>query len=143
MSKLTLNHSNPYPKLRQLALLLTLLLALPQTAMGATEVVTKTITFNKTVTTVDSNISKSTMSVSVKEEVGGASTTYDTQSTCVVDLGQGRYMYMGDRWANPDKGYLLRDSRYVWLPIEFTSEGGIRIFKYNDWDLSIFDTLKP
>ena len=72
----------------------------------------------------------------------GASTTYDTQSTCVVDLGKGRYMYMGDRWSNPDKGYLLRDSRYVWLPIEFTSDGGIRIFRYNDWDLSIFDSLK-
>ena len=73
----------------------------------------------------------------------GANTTYDTQSTCVVDLGEGRYMYMGDRWANPDKGYLLRDSRYVWLPIEFTSDGGIKISKYSDWDLSVYDSLKP
>ncbi|MBR5635757.1 MAG: family 43 glycosylhydrolase [Pseudobutyrivibrio sp.] len=72
----------------------------------------------------------------------GASTTYDTQSTCVVDLGEGRFMYMGDRWSNPDKGYLLRDSRYVWLPIEFTSDGGIKIEKLSNWDLSIFDSLK-
>ena len=73
----------------------------------------------------------------------GANTTYDTQSTCVVDLGEGRYMYMGDRWANPDKGYLLRDSRYVWLPIEFTSDGGIQIASYSNWELSIYDSLKP
>ena len=78
MRKLLLNHTPLFRKLRQLSLLLTLLLALPQTAMGATEVVTKTITFNKTVSTVSSSINNSTMSVSVNEQItGGASTTYD------------------------------------------------------------------
>lgn len=73
----------------------------------------------------------------------GASTTYDTQSTCVVDLGEGRYMYMGDRWSNPDKGYLLRDSSYVWLPIEFTTDGGIEIARYSDWTLDVYDSIRP
>ena len=47
MRKLLLNPTPLFRKLRQLSLLLTLLLALPQTAMG--ETVTKTITLNKTV----------------------------------------------------------------------------------------------
>lgn len=58
--------------------LITLLITLPQIAWGVTEEVTKTITFNKAVDDVSSNINHSTMSVSVKEQVtGGASTTYD------------------------------------------------------------------
>lgn len=42
-------------------------------------------------------------------------TTFDTQSTCVfpVDAANGKYIYMGDRWMNPDKGGDLSDSRYV------------------------------
>ena len=46
---------------------------------------------------------------------------------------------MGDRWFS---GY-LRDSRYVWLPIEFDSEGYISIKKHSNWDLSIFQKIKP
>lgn len=49
MRKLLLNPTPLFRKLRQLSMLLTLLLALPQTAIGATETVTKTITLNKTV----------------------------------------------------------------------------------------------
>ena len=69
----------------------------------------------------------------------GASTTYDTQSTCVYKINDGEYIYMGDRWYS---GY-LRDSRYVWLPIEFDSDGYISIRKYSNWDLSIFSRIKP
>ena len=69
----------------------------------------------------------------------GAATTYDTQSTCVYQVKDGEYIYMGDRWYS---GY-LRDSRYVWLPIEFDSEGYISIKKYTNWDLSIFQKIKP
>lgn len=69
-----------FAKPLRLALVLsTLLLTLPQTTWG--EEVTKTITFNKTVSTVDSNIDNSTMSVSIKEEVSGVSTTYDGEIT--------------------------------------------------------------
>ena len=69
----------------------------------------------------------------------GASTTYETQSTCVYKVNEGEYIYMGDRWFS---GY-LRDSRYVWLPIEFDAEGYISIKKYSNWDLSIFSKIKP
>ena len=66
--------------------LITLLLTLPQTAWGVTEEVTKTITFNKAVDDVSSNINHSTMSVSVKEQVtGGASTTYDGKVNILDD----------------------------------------------------------
>ncbi len=65
-------------KLHKLLVLFTLLLALPLSAWGTTEEVTKTITFNKTVSTVSSSINNSTMSVSVNEQItGGASTSYD------------------------------------------------------------------
>lgn len=64
--------------LRLALVLFTLLLTLPQTVWGVTEEVTKTITFNKDVSTVSSGINNSTMSVSINEQItGGASTSYD------------------------------------------------------------------
>lgn len=75
-----------------------------------------------------------------------ANTTYFTQSTCVipVDAASGKFIYMGDRWYNPEvtkgpgAGGSLRNSRYVWLPIEFTTDGEIMIRRYNDWNLNVF-----
>ena len=69
----------------------------------------------------------------------GSGTTYDTQSTCVYKSGEGEYIYMGDRWFSNN----LKDSRYVWLPIEFDSEGLIKIKRYSNWDLSFFQKIKP
>ena len=69
----------------------------------------------------------------------GASTTYETQSTCVYKVSEGEFIYMGDRWFSN----YLRDSRYVWLPIEFDIDGFISIKKYSNWDLSIFQKIKP
>lgn len=81
--------------------------------------------------------------------------TYFTQSTCVIplDAEAGRFIYMGDRWYNenngngvtvgPGAGGRLRDSRYVWLPIEFTGDGKIAIRRYSDWKLSVFDSIEP
>ena len=68
----------------------------------------------------------------------GATTTYSTQSTCVYQVGEGEYIYMGDRWFSNN----LKDSRYVWLPIEFDSQGYITIKKYSNWDLSLFKKIK-
>ena len=68
----------------------------------------------------------------------GASTTYDTQSTCVYKVDEGEYIYMGDRWFSGT----LRDSRYVWLPIEFDINGYIYIKKYTNWNLDIFQKIK-
>ena len=80
-----------------------------------------------------------------------ADTTYFTQSTCVipVDAEKGQYIYMGDRWYNPEisvgpgAGGSLRDSRYVWLPIEFTGDEEIVLRKYSNWDKSIFENIEP
>ena len=69
----------------------------------------------------------------------GSSTTYDTQSTCAYKVDEGKYIYMGDRWFSNN----LRDSRYVWLPIEFDIDGFIYIRKYSNWDLNIFPKIKP
>lgn len=71
----------------------------------------------------------------------GSGTTYDTQSTCIfpVDAAKGKFIYMGDRWSNPDTGNALRDSRYVWLPIEFLPDHQMAIRRYTDWTL---DDLK-
>ena len=64
-----------------------------------------------------------------------SSTTFDTQSTCVipVDAENGKFIYMGDRWYNPDNGKDLSDSRYVWLPIEFGANNTIALKNYANW----------
>ena len=63
--------------------------------------------------------------------------TFWTQSTCVipVDAENGKFIYMGDRWYNPDTGADISDSRYVWLPIEFGSDNTIMIKDYSNWTL--------
>ena len=64
-------------------------------------------------------------------------TTFDTQSTYVIpyDAENGKYIYVGDRWFNPDEGKDLSDSRYVLLPIEFGSGNTISLKKYENWTL--------
>ena len=70
-----------------------------------------------------------------------SNTTYHTQSTCVfpVDAAAGKFIYMGDRWKNsevPENGPgTLKDSRYVWLPVEFIADGEIALRRYSDWTL--------
>ncbi|MCI9082546.1 MAG: family 43 glycosylhydrolase [Lachnospiraceae bacterium] len=67
----------------------------------------------------------------------GSGTTYDTQSTCIfpVDAANGKFIYMGDRWSNPDKGNALRDSRYVWLPVEFQNGNKMSVRRCSNWTL--------
>lgn len=62
-------------------------------------------------------------------------TTFDTQSTCVFEVGEGKYIYMGDRWYNPDNGADLSDSRYVWLPVEFGEGNTLSLKDYSNWTL--------
>ncbi|MGX9347165.1 discoidin domain-containing protein [Microbacterium sp. KNMS] len=45
-------------------------------------------------------------------------TTFGSQSTNVLDLGGGRFVYMGDRWNSG-----AADSTYVWLPITIGENG--------------------
>ena len=62
-----------------------------------------------------------------------AATTFHAQSTFVLPLPTGGYIFMADRWKPRD----LRDSRYVWLPCEF--EGDRLLLRWHDqWDLSVF-----
>lgn len=49
-------------------------------------------------------------------------TTFGSQSTNVLTLGPGKYVYMGDRW-NDGKN----DSTYVWLPITVAADGALEM----------------
>ncbi len=58
-------------------------------------------------------------------------TTFDSQSTCIFDAGNNTIVYMGDRW-NSDN---LSDSRYIWLPLDFDSEGNMSLSWQDEWAL--------
>lgn len=66
--------------------------------------------------------------------------TFNTQSTCIfpVDAENGKFIYMGDRWSSPEVSGTsgdLRDSRYVWLPVEFDQNGKMILRYYDEWKL--------
>jgi hypothetical protein len=64
--------------------------------------------------------------------------TFHSQSTFVLPV-KGRYdtfVFMADRWKEWD----LPDSRYVWLPLEFTGEGRPVLYWREHWSL---DTISP
>jgi beta-xylosidase len=66
-------------------------------------------------------------------EGAGADTTFKSQGTFVVPV-QGRdgsFIFMADRWSQ----WNLSDSRYVWLPLEF-SQSGKPVLRWHDrWSL--------
>lgn len=67
----------------------------------------------------------------------GADKTFRSQSTHVLEVGKGRFVYMGDRWT-PENPI---DGRYIWLPLEF--EGERPVLRWRDeWDLSFFNHRK-
>jgi hypothetical protein len=68
-----------------------------------------------------------------------ASTTFDSQSTNVipVDAANGKFIFMGDRWVSSD----LKNSRYIWLPVEFGSNDEIMLKWYDQWTLDILDSM--
>ncbi len=57
-------------------------------------------------------------------------TTFESQSTCIFQVGDD-YIYMGDRWNSED----LKNSRYIWLPIEFDEAGNMSISYTDEWKL--------
>ncbi|MCM3443648.1 FIMAH domain-containing protein [Metabacillus halosaccharovorans] len=69
----------------------------------------------------------------------GASTTHGSQSTYVlpVDPENGKFIYMGDRWNSKD----LKNSRYIWMPIEFGQEDEMVLNWYDEWSLDILDRM--
>lgn len=71
-------------------------------------------------------------------------TTFGSQSTNVLDLGGGRFVYMGDRWNDG-----AADSTYVWLPITIGENGRAEMRNPavedparwgSGWDASYFDS---
>ncbi|MBM4144002.1 MAG: glycosyl hydrolase family 43 [Lentisphaerae bacterium] len=65
-----------------------------------------------------------------------AEITFHAQNTHVLPVA-GRddaFIVMFDRW-NPNN---LQDSRYVWLPAEFSREGDLRIPWRDSWNMDIF-----
>ncbi|WP_082104311.1 discoidin domain-containing protein [Demequina soli] len=70
-------------------------------------------------------------------------TTFGSQSTNVLTLGDGHYVYMGDRWDAGES-----DSTYVWLPMTFGEGGALEMrnpaaedpTRWGDgWDASYWD----
>ncbi|MBD0384227.1 OmpL47-type beta-barrel domain-containing protein [Paenibacillus sedimenti] len=68
-----------------------------------------------------------------------ASTTFDSQSTYVipVDPAKGKFIYMGDRWNSSN----LKDSRYIWLPLEFGQNDEITLKWYDQWNLELLNRM--
>ena len=68
----------------------------------------------------------------------GADTTCNSQSTSLLNLGDGRVVYIGDRWNNATD---LKTAPSVWLPVTF-GEGGAMSFSCDttSWTL---DDLQP
>ncbi|MFD0693940.1 OmpL47-type beta-barrel domain-containing protein [Paenibacillus sp. GCM10027628] len=68
-----------------------------------------------------------------------ASTTFDSQSTYVipVDPAKGKFIFMGDRWNESN----LKDSRYIWLPIEFGQNDEITLKWYDQWNLELLNRM--
>lgn len=65
----------------------------------------------------------------------GADTTCDSQSTSLLNLGEGRVVYLGDRWNNAED---LRTAPNVWLPVTF-GEGGSMSFSCDTGEWSLAD----
>ncbi len=66
----------------------------------------------------------------------GDGTTYDTQSTFVLPV-QGTktttYVYLGDRWQDPDLG----SSKYIWLPLKLSGGDKLALDYYETWTLNV------
>lgn len=64
-----------------------------------------------------------------------AEKTFVAQSTYVLPVAEksDAFIFMADRWNNEN----LRESRYVWLPVQFTADG-IRLEWMDEWSLSFF-----
>jgi len=60
-----------------------------------------------------------------------AETTFHSQGTFVLPVAgrEPAFIFMADRWKAQD----LADSRYVWLPLEFTAEGKPVLRYQNRW----------
>jgi Glycosyl hydrolases family 43 len=70
----------------------------------------------------------------------GSDKTFNSQSTFVLPV-QGRddtFVFMADRWNQ----WNLPDSRYVWLPLEFSGEGKPVLQWYEHWSLNTVSSTR-
>jgi|SRR5690625_203975 len=58
--------------------------------------------------------------------------TFQSQSTNVLPIDNGKFIYIGDRWQ-PDN---LGKSTYVWLPLEIDSDEKVRIIWRDKWSIA-------
>lgn len=56
-------------------------------------------------------------------------TTFDTQSTCIFEVEEGSFIYMGDRWLSDD----LANSKYIWLPVGFDEKDNMYLEYQEQW----------
>jgi hypothetical protein len=66
----------------------------------------------------------------------GDGTTYDTQSTFVLPVEGTKtttYVYLGDRWQDPDLG----SSKYIWLPLKISGGDKLALDYYDTWTLNV------
>lgn len=68
----------------------------------------------------------------------GKDNSYKSQSNFVLKLPdrENAFVYMGDRWNSSN----IESSKHVWLPLSVRS-GYPRVRWYDEWDLSVFDTM--
>ncbi|MDL2208197.1 glycoside hydrolase family 43 protein [Parabacteroides sp. OttesenSCG-928-O15] len=67
-----------------------------------------------------------------------AELTFHSQSTYILPVAgkKDAFIFMGDRWTPRRPS----EATYIWLPIQF--ENGLPVLKwYDEWDLTIFDSL--
>jgi len=65
-----------------------------------------------------------------------ANITFYAQSACIFPVAgkKNAFIYMADKWDPRD----LKDSRYIWLPVQF--KNGKTFIEWKDeWDLHVFD----
>jgi hypothetical protein len=67
-----------------------------------------------------------------------AETTFGSQSTFVLPVQPGKFIFMADRW-NPRR---LSDSRYVCLPLVLSPDGSCAIPWQDRWELLPFEPKK-
>jgi len=67
--------------------------------------------------------------------------SFDSQSTFVLPVanGSGGFIFMADRWR-PENAI---DGRYVWLPVQFRSDGQPFLAWMDQWELDALSTTRP
>ena len=78
--------------------------------------------------------------------------SFNSQSTCILQMPDGSYMYMGDRWKNGKyelPGHEgVKASTYIWLPVSFENdekygENTLKVRWHDSWSMGNIPTPAP